>query len=128
MQTHLGTKNLEVKMEPYVFKRRNDGIHVINLQKTYEKLYLAARVIAGIENPADICVVSARPYGQRAALKFASYIGAQVIALQTYPQANNQAIAGRFTPGTFTNYITKTFREPRLIIVTVRICYRLIAD
>ena len=29
-----------------------------------------------------------------------------------------QAIAGRFTPGTFTNYITRSFKEPRLIIVT----------
>jgi len=29
-----------------------------------------------------------------------------------------QSIAGRFTPGTFTNQITKQFREPRLLIVT----------
>lgn len=28
------------------------------------------------------------------------------------------SIAGRFTPGTFTNQITKQFREPRLLIVT----------
>lgn len=29
-----------------------------------------------------------------------------------------QSIAGRFTPGTFTNQITKQFKEPRLLIVT----------
>jgi small subunit ribosomal protein SAe len=29
-----------------------------------------------------------------------------------------QPIAGRFTPGNFTNYITKSFKEPRVIIVT----------
>jgi small subunit ribosomal protein SAe len=29
-----------------------------------------------------------------------------------------QCIAGRFTPGTFTNQITKQFREPRLLVVT----------
>ncbi|KAJ3074855.1 structural constituent of ribosome [Podochytrium sp. JEL0797] len=104
-QSHIGTKNLNVHMQPYVWKRRTDGVHIINIGKTYEKMVLAARIIAAIENPADICVVSARPYGQRAALKFANYTGAQ-------------AIAGRFTPGTFTNYITRTFREPRLIIVT----------
>jgi small subunit ribosomal protein SAe len=28
------------------------------------------------------------------------------------------SIAGRFTPGTFTNQITKQFKEPRLLIVT----------
>ncbi|KAF9896019.1 structural constituent of ribosome, partial [Lobosporangium transversale] len=72
---------------------------------TWEKIILAARIIVAIENPADICVISARAFGQRAALKFASHTGAQ-------------AIAGRFTPGTFTNYITRAFKEPRLIIVT----------
>jgi len=104
-QSHLGTKNCAVPMEPYVWKRRADGVHLINIGKTWEKIVLAARIIVAIENPADICVISARPYGQRAALKFASHTGAQ-------------AIAGRFTPGTFTNYITRAFKEPRLIIVT----------
>lgn len=70
-----------------------------------EKIVLAARIIATIDNPADICAVSARPYGQRAVLKFAAHTGAT-------------AIAGRFTPGNFTNYITRSFKEPRLIIVT----------
>jgi small subunit ribosomal protein SAe len=50
-------------------------------------------------------VISARPYGHRAVLKFAANTGAQ-------------AIAGRFTPGSFTNYITRSFKEPRLVIVT----------
>lgn len=40
-----------VQMERYVYKRRNDGIYVINLEKTYEKLQMAARVIVAIENP-----------------------------------------------------------------------------
>ena len=70
-----------------------------------EKIVLAARIIAAVDNPADICVISARPYGQRAVLKFAAHTGAV-------------AIAGRFTPGNFTNYITRSFKEPRLIIVT----------
>ena len=66
--------------------------HIINLRRTWEKLLLAARAIAAIENPADVCVISARPYGQRAVLKFASHTGAT-------------PVAGRFTPGTFTNQI-----------------------
>lgn len=81
------------------------GIHILNIGKTWEKLVLAARVIAAVENPNDVCVISARPYGHRAVLKFAANTGAQ-------------AIAGRFTPGSFTNYITRSFKEPRLIIVT----------
>ncbi|CED82069.1 40s ribosomal protein s0 [Phaffia rhodozyma] len=104
-QCHIGSKNCEKAMEPYVWKRRADGINLINVGKTWEKLVLAARVLASIENPNDICVISARPYGHRAVLKFASQTGAQ-------------AIAGRFTPGNFTNYITRSFKEPRIIVVT----------
>ena len=60
---HLGAQNVDRHMESYVYKRKGDGIHIINLRKTWEKLVLAARVIAGIENPADVCVLSSRPYG-----------------------------------------------------------------
>lgn len=66
---------------------------------------MAARVIVAIEDPRDIIVQSARPYGQRAVLKFAQYTGAQ-------------AIAGRHTPGTFTNQLQTSFCEPRLLILT----------
>lgn len=85
-QCHLGTKNCDHQMERYVYKRRNDGIYIINLGKTWEKLQLAARVIVAIENPQDIVVQSARPYGQRAILKFAHYV-------------NAKALSGRHTPG-----------------------------
>ena len=93
------------QMERYVYKRRNDGIYVINLEKTYEKLQMAARVIVAIENPQDVVVQSARPYGQRAVFKFAQYLGAK-------------SLAGRHTPGTFTNQIQKNFVEPRLLLLT----------
>lgn len=88
---------------PYFLKF--SGIYIINIGKTWEKLQLAARVIVAIENPQDIIVQSARPYGQRAVLKFAQYTGAH-------------AIAGRHTPGTFTNQLQTSFSEPRLLILT----------
>jgi len=102
---HLGSTNEDFQMKQYIFKRKSDGVHIINVKKTWEKLLLAARAIAAIENPAEVCVISARPYGQRAVLKFASATGAT-------------PIAGRFTPGTFTNQIQAAFREPRLLVVT----------
>ncbi|KAI9230577.1 MAG: 40S ribosomal protein S2 [Piptocephalis tieghemiana] len=104
-QSHIGSKNCDSKMLPYTYKRRADGVHLINIGKTWEKLVFAARIIAAIENPADVCVISSRNFGQRAVLKFAKFTGCQ-------------AIAGRFTPGNFTNYITRSFKEPRLIVVT----------
>lgn len=103
--THLGAENVDFQMQQYVYKRRPDGIHIINLRRTWEKLLLAARAIVAIERPSDVYVISSRSYGQRAVLKFAHYTGAT-------------AIAGRFTPGAFTNQIQSAFREPRLLIVT----------
>jgi len=105
-KVHLGTRNADSQMERYVWKRRDaDGLFLINLGKTWEKLMLAARIIVAIENPADIVVVSARPYGQRAVFKYSQHTGSAYIG-------------GRYTPGTFTNQIQKKFMEPRLLIVT----------
>nr|CAD7589965.1 unnamed protein product [Timema genevievae] len=104
--THLGTDNVDYQMEQYVYKRRaGDGMHIINLRRTWEKLLLAARAIVAIEHPSEVFVISSRSYGQRAVLKFAAHTGAT-------------PIAGRFTPGAFTNQIQAAFREPRLLVVT----------
>lgn len=107
--THLGHTNMNFQMEQYIYKRRSDGVHIINLRRTWEKLLLAARAIVAIEHPAEVFVISSRPYGQRAVLKFAAHTGAT-------------PIAGRFTPGAFTNQIQAAFREPRLLIVTDPAC------
>jgi len=103
--THLGNDNVDFQMEQYVYKRRADGIHIINLRRTWEKLLLAARAIVAIEQYSEVFVISSRLYGQRSVLKYAAHTGAT-------------PIAGRFTPGAFTNQIQAAFREPRLLIVT----------
>jgi small subunit ribosomal protein SAe len=102
---HLGTQNVNPKMTRYVWRRRNDGVHIINVRKIWEKIVLAARVIASVENTADISVVATRPSGQRAVLKFSQFTG-------THP------ISGRFTPGAFTNQIQEKFLEPRLLVAS----------
>ena len=102
---HIGTNNSDMKMKEYIWKARPDGLHILNLGKTWEKLMLAARMIVAIENPADVMCISSRPFGQRAVLKYSHYTG-------------SQCIAGRFTPGTFTNQKTKQFKEPRLLVIT----------
>jgi len=103
---HIGDKKVNYQMNQYVYKRSasSDGHNIIDVKKMYEKLLLAARAIVAIENPADVYVISSRPQGQRAVLKFAHYTGAT-------------PIAGRFTPGAFTNQIQAAFREPRLLVI-----------
>lgn len=85
-QSHLGTKNCTAHMERYVYRRREDGIYVFNLGKTWEKLQMAARIIVAVENPQDVVCISARPYGQRGVLKFAGHTG-------------SRSTVGRHTPG-----------------------------
>jgi small subunit ribosomal protein SAe len=104
-KSHIGTKNVVQQMKSYVYKRSAEGLHVINIGKTWEKINVAARIIVAIENPKDILVCSQRPYGSRAVLKFCQYTGAV-------------AYSNRWTPGTLTNYITQNYTEPRLLVVT----------
>ena len=63
------------------------------------------RVIVAVKEPADVVAISGNEQCQRAVLKFCTHTGAT-------------PIAGRFTPGTLTNQITSSFREPRLLIVS----------
>jgi small subunit ribosomal protein SAe len=109
--THIGATNVNYQMEQYVFKRRSDGVHLIDLSKTWEKIILAARAIVAVENAGEVCAIAcssssgdSKPLGQRAVLKFSKYTGAT-------------PIAGRYTPGTFTNQIQQAFKEPRLLVV-----------
>jgi len=108
---HLGSRNITPQMTRYVWKRNVDGVHIIDLRKTWEKLVLAARVIVSME-PQDVCAVALttgqskqQPLAQRAVLKFSQLVGAR-------------HIAGRYTPGTFTNRIQSNFFEPRLLVVS----------
>ncbi|ELK06154.1 40S ribosomal protein SA [Pteropus alecto] len=90
------TKNLQSVTKQSIYKRKSDCIYIINLKRTWEKLLLAACAIVAIENPADVSVISSKNTCQRTVLKFAAATGAT-------------PIAGRFTPGTFTNQIQGAF-------------------
>jgi len=88
---HVGTKNINTNMKKYVDSKNPEGVHILNVEETWNKIKLAARVIVTVENPEDVIVVSARPYGQRAVIKFS-----------TYTKAISTS-SSRWTPGTLTN-------------------------
>jgi len=98
-----GTQNIRAEMRPYIYRRSSDSLHIFDIRKFWDKLVLAARVLVAIDAPGDICVISERQYGKRAVLKFANFTGAM-------------SMAGKYTPGTFTNQITKKFCEPRILV------------
>jgi len=103
-RVHVGTQNCSKIMKSYVYTRNKEGIHYLNIAKTWEKMMIAARIIAALENPKDVLIVSNRQYAQRAILKFATYTKCQYLG-------------GKWTPGTLTNQNTKKFQEPRLIVI-----------
>ena len=101
---HIGTKQKSKDMEPYVYKVRDDGLRILNVNMTSEKVVEAAQFLKDFD-PKDVLVVSARQYGWKPATKFAENCGFE-------------CIAGRFTPGRLTNPEMRFFIEPKAIVLT----------
>jgi len=101
---HIGTKQKSKDMEPYVYKVRDDGLRILNVNMTSEKVVEASQFLKDF-NPKDVLVVSARQYGWKPAKKFAESCGFE-------------CIAGRFTPGRLTNPEMRFFIEPKVIVLT----------
>ena len=78
---------------------------MFNVEKLWEKLMAASRIIASIPDTSTVIAISGRPYGQRAVYKFAQH-------------TNTSPVIGRWTPGMLTNQNTKKYVEPRLLILT----------
>ncbi len=101
---HIGTQIKTKEMKQFIYRVRNDGLYVLDIQKTDERIRTAAKLFAKYE-PGKILVVSARQYGQKPAKMFAETIGAM-------------AIVDRFIPGTLTNPNLKSYVEPDILLVT----------
>jgi small subunit ribosomal protein S2 len=101
---HIGTQQKSADMKDFIYKVRQDGLYVLDVKKTDERIRAASKFLARFD-PRRVLVVSARQYGQRPARVFSKAIGAP-------------AFAGRFVPGTLTNPSMKGFVEPEVIVVT----------
>jgi len=100
----IGTRIKTAEMEQFIFRVRPDGLFVLDLKKTDERIRAAAKFIAQFE-PSKIMVVSARLYGKTPVKKFCEVTKAT-------------PIIGRFLPGLFSNPAYSTHIEPNLVIVT----------
>ncbi len=101
---HIGTQQKSADMKEFIFKVRTDGLYVLDVKKTDDRIRVAASFLARYDLT-KILVVSARQYGQKPAKVFAKTLGASVVA-------------GRFVPGSLTNPILPHFIEPEVILVT----------
>jgi small subunit ribosomal protein S2 len=101
---HIGTRQKTADIKEFIYKVRNDGLYIIDVKKTDERIKAAAKFLAKY-TPSQILAVSVRQYGQKPVRKLGETTGIQVLD-------------GRFQPGTLTNPNAKTFLEPEIIVLT----------
>jgi small subunit ribosomal protein S2 len=101
---HIGTRQKTADIKEFIYKVRNDGLYIIDVKKTNERIKAAAKFLAKYD-PSKILAVSVRQYGQKPVRKLGEATGVQVLD-------------GRFQPGTLTNPNAKTFLEPEIILLT----------
>ncbi len=101
---HIGTQQKSADMKEFIYKVRSDGLYVMDIKKTDERIRAAASFLARYD-PKRILVVCARQYGQKPAREFSKAISAP-----SFP--------GRFVPGTLTNPANPNFIEPEVLVVT----------
>jgi len=101
---HIGTRMKTKDIEPFIYRVRPDGLFVLDVQRTDERIRVAAKFLARFE-PAKIAVVAARLYARYPAKKFCELT-------RTTP------VIGRFTPGLLSNPLYPKHIEPEVIIVS----------
>lgn len=99
---HIGMKGKIKSMEPFVYRLRPDGLAVMDIEKTDERIKVASEFLSKYKN---IMVASRKQNSFKPIKKFSSTI-------------NAKCIPGRFLPGTFTNPTLKDYFEPNVLIVT----------
>jgi len=101
---HIGTKFKTKHMENFIYKTRNDGLSVLNIESIDARIRLAADLLAQYA-PEDIVLVSRRENGWKGVKKFSAITG-------------SKGIAGRYPPGILTNPNLRAFTEGKILFVT----------
>jgi len=100
---HIGTRQKTGAMNQFIYRARPDGLYVLDVRKTDERIAAAGKFLAKFDK-SKVIVASARQYGQRPAQRFCEVTG-------------TTAMAGRFIPGTFTNAHYKGYLEPDVLVI-----------
>ena len=101
---HIGTRMKTKDMEPFIYRVRPDGLFVLDVQKTDERIRVAAKFLARFE-PAKVAVAASRLYAHEPIKKFCELTGAT-------------PIIGRFIPGLLSNPTYTNRIDPDVIVVS----------
>lgn len=100
----IGTTQKNSAMKRFTYKVRNDGLYVLDISQTDERLRTAAKFLSRYDTK-DIMAVSSRIYGKRPVSVFSNKLG-------------SLAVYERYVPGTLTNYKLDRFMEPKVVLLT----------
>jgi len=101
---HIGTEAEIRAMRGFVYKVRDDGIHIFDLKKIDERIRVAGRMLARYE-PSSVLAVAASRFAVRPVQRFAEFTGAK-------------GFVERFTPGMLTNPNLPGYMEPQVILLS----------
>ena len=101
---HIGTRMKTRDMEPFIYRVRSDGLFVLDVKKTDDRIRAAAKFLARFE-PSKVAVAAARLYAQEPIRKFCEITGAT-------------PIIGRFIPGLLSNPLYPNRVDPEVIVVS----------
>jgi len=101
---HIGTRMKTRDMEPFIYRVRPDGLFVLDVQKTDERIRVASKFLARFE-PAKVAVAASRLYAHDPVKKFCELTGAT-------------PIIGRFIPGLLSNPLYVNRIDPEVIVVS----------
>jgi small subunit ribosomal protein S2 len=101
---HIGTRMKTRDMEQFIYRVRPDGLFVLDVQKTDDRLRIAAKFLSRFEST-KVVATAARLYAQEPVRKFCEVIGAT-------------PVIGRFVPGLLSNPLSPNRIEPKVIIVS----------
>jgi small subunit ribosomal protein S2 len=101
---HIGTRMKTRDMEPFIYRVRPDGLFVLDVQKTDERIRVAAKFLARFE-AAKVAVAASRLYAHEPVRKFCELTGAT-------------PIIGRFIPGLLSNPLYANRIDPEVIVVS----------
>ena len=101
---HIGTRNKNGAMKDFIYKVRDDGLHVLDLKKLDERLKAAGNLLSSVDK-SKVFIVSNKDNARQAVSKFCELTGFM-------------PLVGRFTPGRFTNPSRVDFVEPKMVFVS----------
>ena len=101
---HIGTRMKTLDMEPFIYRVRPDGLFVLDVKKTDDRIRVTAKFLSRYEH-AKVAVAATRLYAQEPIKKFCQLTGAT-------------PLIGRFIPGQLSNPQYPGRIDPEVIVVS----------